>query len=264
MARRTRTTRTTARPKATISRGKKRRFTAKQKKAIAAAIGTLAAAGVGVAAAKSYFKAAVPSTDAQAVSVQASSGIRDDTSIANLNEAIASLNDQPGPRVAKTPTSRASNRRTRRSSRRAVGKNTRNNTLAQKKEKGLRDLEAAITKDNEIAAATRTIQKSYRKWRNTGKPLTVQANSAISDGAPISFDDVDDQSGSGVANAPMSRGRIEELEKRLREAYHKKNICSTQKINNKSKTQKRARNRKMKRIEKEIETITSLLKVLKK
>lgn len=92
MARRTRTTRTTARPKATISRGKKRRFTAKQKKAIAAAIGTLAVAGVGVAAAKRYFKAKAATYDElkefpvnaakqpQASSVQAS-GIRDETEV---------------------------------------------------------------------------------------------------------------------------------------------------------------------------------------
>ena len=229
MARRTRTTPTTARPKANISRGKKQRYTAKQKKAIAAAIGTLAAAGVGVAAAKRwYLKQAAPSTDEE---------IRDeDPPIAfkDLDEAMAPLDDQPGLRVAKTRTSRASNRRMSRKKK----TRKRNNTLAQKKEKGLRHLEAAITKDNEMAAATRTIQQSYRKWRNTGKPLTVQANSAISDGAPVSFDDVDDQSGSGVANAPMSRGRIEELEKRLHEAYHKKNKCSTQKINNKSKKQK--------------------------
>ena len=95
MARRTRTTRTTARPKATISRGKKRRFTAKQKTAIAAAIGTLAAAGVTAAAAKRYFKAAGPYTydelaqlpanaakQQHASSVQAqASGIQDETEV---------------------------------------------------------------------------------------------------------------------------------------------------------------------------------------
>lgn len=249
MARRTRTTRTTARPKATISRGKKRRFTTKQKEAIAAAIGTLAAAGVGVAAAKRYFKpaeempqsakAAVSPTLPQASSVQARSNIH--------NEAMVPLS-------SSSPTASTAKREAKReASRAAMVANAAagNACWAYVQSEAVAAADRGAAKGKKIEKAVTMVQRRHR-YNSTRKTTAARTIQKI-------------QRGKSVREAAVNNTkRIEELEKRLQEAYNQKNICSTQKINNKSKTQKRARNKTMRRYEREIETITSLLKVLKK